>query len=298
MLIHRDLLSADAAYAVARSEIENLALGVEEGFREVAPRGVVTMPVVVHILYRDTAHDISDDQVISQIEVLNQDFRMTNPDIDSVPEPFKPFVADARVQFELATTDPEGNETSGITKTETTHSQFSAHEETVKTGSAGGHDPWPSDRYLNIWVCELITSVAGPLLGYAEFPGCPPHLDGVVIRDLMFGTTGTASPPFDRGRTTTHEVGHWLNLHHLWGDDGNGCQVSDFVHDTPNQLEPNYNTPSFPRVSCPDAAPNGDMFMNYMDYVDDACMCMFTAGQVARMDATLAGPRSSFVTNG
>jgi hypothetical protein len=113
----------------------------------------------------------------------------------------------------------------------------------------------------------------------------------VVILNTAFGTTGTATPPFHRGRTTTHEIGHYLNLHHIWGDVGILCEDSDYVDDTPNQEGPNYGKPTFPSVSCRNG-PNGDMFMNYMDYVDDEAMCMFTAQQVARMRAALAGPRS------
>ena len=112
----------------------------------------------------------------------------------------------------------------------------------------------------------------------------------VVILHSAFGTTGTAAAPFDRGRTATHEIGHWLNLYHIWGDDGTGCNGSDEVDDTPNCAGPNTGFLTFPSISC-DNGPDGDMFMNYMDYTDDACMCMFTAEQVARIQATLDGPR-------
>ena len=147
------------------------------------------------------------------------------------------------------------------------------------------HPAWPANRYLNLWVCTL----GGGLLGYAQFPGGPARTDGVVILNTAFGTTGTATTPFDLGRTATHEVGHWLNLRHIWGD-RNDCGGTDFVTDTPNAQLPNYGKPTFPHISC-NNAPNGDMFMDYMDYVDDAAMVMFTAGQVERMNATLAGPR-------
>jgi hypothetical protein len=161
----------------------------------------------------------------------------------------------------------------------------------VKSAATGGADAWPSDRYLNIWVCPL----AGGLLGYAQFPGGPAATDGVVIRHSAFGTTGTATAPFDLGRTTTHEIGHWVNLRHIWGDDGTGCWGDDFVADTPNQGGPNTGTPPFPTVSCGNA-PNGDMFMNYMDYTDDVAMFMFSAGQVTRIHAALDGPRAAIGT--
>jgi hypothetical protein len=139
-----------------------------------------------------------------------------------------------------------------------------------------------------MWVCQLSSN----LLGYAQFPGGPAQTDGVVILHSAFGTTGTAAAPFDRGRTATHEIGHWLNLFHIWGDDGTGCNGTDEVDDTPNQADENTGCPGFPSPSCAND-PNGDMFMNYMDYTDDACMFMFTAGQVTRMQAALDGPRSS-----
>ena len=113
----------------------------------------------------------------------------------------------------------------------------------VKSAATGGANPWPADRYLNMWVCQL----SGGLLGYAQFPGGPPETDGVVIRHSAFGTTGTAAPPFDSGRTTTHEIGHYLNLFHIWGDDGTGCNGTDEVADTPNQGGPTQAAPPSPR---------------------------------------------------
>ena len=198
--------------------------------------------------------------------------------------------ADARIEFKLATTDPAGNPTTGITRTATATTAFS-DDDSVKSAATGGADAWPSDKYLNIWVCPL----GGGLLGYAQFPGGPAATDGVVILHSAFGTSGTAAAPFNLGRTATHEIGHWLNLRHIWGDDGTGCSGSDFVADTPNQGGPNYGVPTFPKVSCGNG-PNGDMFMNFMDYVDDSAMIMFTAGQVTRMQATLDGLRSSIGT--
>ena len=153
----------------------------------------------------------------------------------------------------------------------------------------GGSIAWPSDAYLNIWVCTL----GAGLLGYAQFPGGRKATDGVVILNTAFGTEGTAAAPFNLGRTLTHEVGHWLNLRHIWGDTLD-CSGGDRVADTPNCEGPNTGKPAFPKLSCTNG-PNGDMFMNYMDYVDDDAMFMFTAGQVARMSACLAGPRKSFL---
>ena len=237
--------------------------------------GITTIPTVVHVLYKDDSANISDAQIQSQIDVLNHDFRGTNSDASKVPPVWKGLVGDSRVQFKL----------DSVTRTKTTVASFST-DDAMKATATGGHDPLPADRYLNIWTCEL----SGGLLGYAQFPGGPPETDGVVIWHKAFGTTGTATAPFNLGRTATHEVGHWLNLFHIWGDRLD-CQGTDEVSDTPGQQAPNYGKPNFPHVSCSNA-PNGDMFMNYMDYVDDDAMYMFTLGQVARMQAALDGPRA------
>ncbi len=250
--------------------------------------GPVTIPVVVHVVFSTPAGNISDAQVQSQIDALNRDYSATNPDRANVPAVWAHLIGDPQIQFSLATVDPSGKPTNGITRTQTTVPSFSTNDK-VKSSLTGGADPWPSKRFLNLWVCML----GGGLLGYAQFPGGPVATDGVVILHTAFGTMGTAHPPFNLGRTTTHEVGHWLNLIHIWGDRLD-CSGTDLVDDTPAQQAPNYHTPTFPHTTCNNGV-NGDMFMNYMDYVDDQTMVMFTVGQVARMNATLDGPRSSLL---
>ncbi len=289
MRVHHRLLEHLPEYAGARAASENHARAFSIMRGMVDSTGITVIPVVVHVVYdpRRPEQNISDEQIQSQIDALNRDYRAKNPDLAHAPAVFREFAADARIEFELATTDPEGNPTNGVTRTASRAGPF-ADDDSVKASATGGADPWPSDRYLNLWVCQL----GGGLLGYAQFPGGPPETDGVVILYRAFGTTGTAGPPFNLGRTTTHEIGHWLNLRHIWGDDGDGCSGSDYVQDTPNQGGPNYGKPSFPKVSC-NNAPNGDMFMDYLDYVDDDIMCMFTAGQVERMHACLNNERAS-----
>ena len=288
--VHERLLRTVSGYKEGREACENHAW--RAGFSPMVGRtGCTKIPVVVHIVHKTAAQNISDAQVKSQIDVLNEDFRKKNPDVSTCPAPFQPLTADARIEFELASKDPKGEPTTGIRRTKTNKDSFPS-DDSVKFSSTGGADAWPRDTYLNIWVCQL----GGNLLGYAQFPGGPADTDGVVILHSGFGTTGTAAPPFDLGRTTTHEVGHWLNLRHIWGDDGQGCSGSDFVSDTPNQAGSNLGVPTFPSVSC-NNGPNGDMFMNYMDYVNDAAMVMFSAGQVARMQAALDGPRSVIGTS-
>jgi Pregnancy-associated plasma protein-A len=263
---------------------EFIARATLTGVADRATRRLIKIPVVVHVVYSRDRENISKSQINSQITVLNRDFRATNPDRSQVPDAWKGLVTDAKIEFALASRDPDGKPTDGVTRTQTDRTQFGTGDD-VKTRAGGGAPPWPSTRYLNLWVCNL----GGGLLGYAQFPGGPARTDGVVILHSAFGTQGTAQAPFNRGRTTTHEVGHWLNLRHIWGDTLD-CSGGDHCPDTPNAQGPNYGSPTFPHVSC-NNGPNGDMFMNYMDYVDDAAMFMFTPGQVTRMNATLAGPR-------
>lgn len=237
----------------------------------------VTIPVVVHVVYKLATENINANLVTSQIAVLNEDFRLMNADRNNAPAVFKSLQADIKVNFCLATVDPNGNPTSGITRTSTTTPQFTSTDDNVKFTSRGGRDAWPTNKYLNIWICALATPVGG-VVGYAQFPGGAPETDGIVVDYQYFGRES-----YSYGRTTTHEVGHWLNLRHIWGDQPCG---DDFVSDTPTQLDKNFGCPSHPHASC---TLGGDMFMNYMDYTDGNCQNMFSVGQKNRMRA-LFGP--------
>jgi hypothetical protein len=235
---------------------------------------LVTVPVVFNVVYHADEQNVSDSQIRSQIAVLNRDFAARNADKTKIPTPWKGLATDARLRFKLAK----------VTRTKTTRSSFST-DDSVKRASSGGIAPFEPSTYLNLWVSAL----AGGVLGYAQFPGGPAKTDGVVIHYLAFGTKGTAQAPFDLGRTATHEVGHYFNLRHIWADTED-CSGSDLVADTPNAAGPNFGTPTFPSVSCSNG-PHGDMFMNYMDYVDDAAMFLFTSQQVVRMRAALEKAR-------
>jgi len=283
--VHERLLEIYPAFRERQNRIEQgIRRDIERGVAQRVARQLITIPVVVHVVYKTAAENISDGQVKSQIVALNRDYGQKNADKSTIPAPWKGLAANPNIQFALAKKDPTGKQTTGITRTKTTRGSFGTGD-SVKSKAGGGDPAWPADRYLNLWACTL----GGGLLGYAQFPGGPAKTDGVVILNTAFGTTGTVQKPFDLGRTATHEVGHWLNLHHIWGD-RNDCGGTDYVTDTPNAQLPNYGKPTFPHVSC-NNGPNGDMFMDYMDYVDDAAMVMFSAGQVVRMNATLAGPR-------
>lgn len=249
---------------------------------------LVTIPVVVHVVYQNSTQNIPDAQILSQIDVLNQDFRRLNADTTNTPSVFSSVAGDLEIEFCMATTDPDGNPTDGIIRTQTTVSSFSTNN-AVKFTSQGGHDAWPSFDYLNMWVCNM----GGGILGYAQFPGGSTATDGVVICYKNFGYNSPGGYPYNLGRTATHEVGHWLNLYHIWGDDGGACNGSDLVADTPNQGSEYYSCPSFPQTSCG----SQDMFMNYMDYTDDDCMNIFTNGQKTRTHAAINVYRSSLLTS-
>jgi hypothetical protein len=251
---------------------------------------ILTIPVVVHVLYNTAAQNITDAQVQSQIDVLNADFHRLNKDLINVPDAFTSLIGDAGVQFVLAKRDPNGNATTGVVHKNTTATSFDSSDK-MKYSSSGGDDAWPAASYLNLWSCNL----GGGLLGYAQFPGGAAATDGVAILYSAFGSGGSAVAPYNLGRTATHEIGHWLNLRHIWGDARCG---NDQVTDTPTQQTSNYGCPTFPHVTCSNGA-SGDMFMNYMDYTDDGCMQMFSSGQGDRMDALFAagGSRTSLLTS-
>lgn len=273
MAAHMRLLEAHASFRSRQARLEAATLRRRSALALSAPK-LVTVKLVVNVVYRTDAQNVSDAQVASQVDVLNQDFAAANPDRKSVPEVWKGLVTDARLRFKLAK----------VVRRKTTRAAF-ATDDSVKRAASGGIAPFEPASHLNLWVCAL----QGGVLGYAQFPGGPSATDGVVIDYRAFGTKGTAQAPFNLGRTATHEVGHYFNLRHIWADTED-CSGSDFVADTPNAAGPNYGTPKFPSVSC-NNGPSGDMFMNYMDYVDDAAMFLFTAQQVLRMRTALDAAR-------
>ncbi|MEO8260098.1 MAG: zinc metalloprotease [Acidobacteriota bacterium] len=278
MAVHMMLLEQFPSYRARQFKLEQ-----DTAKRRAAPFSlqkvaIVTIDVVVNVVFQTAEQNISDAQIKSQIAVLNRDFSAKNPDRSKVPTPWQGLVTDAKIQFRLDRT----------TRTRTAVKSFGA-DDGVKRAAAGGIAPVQPQKFLNFWVCPL----GGGLLGYAQFPGGPAATDGVVINYKAFGTSGTAQAPFNLGRTATHEVGHYFNLRHIWGDTED-CSGSDMVADTPNTAKPNFDKPTFPIVTC-NNGPNGDMFVNYMDYVDDDTMFMFTAQQVTRMRTALEGPRSGLI---
>lgn len=234
--------------------------------------GSISIPVIVNIL-EDYNGQVSQAQIDSQIDVLNEDYNNQNPNTSNVPSEFASLVADCDISFTLA----------GVNRKISSRAEWGTAD-AMKLSSQGGIDVTDPANYLNVWVCNI----GGGILGYAQFPGGDPATDGVVLGIEYFGVTGGV---YGGGRTATHEVGHWLNLRHIWGD--GRCRQDDFVDDTPSSDRANYGCPTYPTLHCKSA----DMTMNYMDYVYDECMYMFTVGQNDRMRAlfTAGGARESFV---
>lgn len=252
---------------------QRLVQGNEMG--KLLPNGIIEIPVVINILYANATQNISDAQIQSQINVLNADFSGSNP--ETPPGIFANSKCSTNIRFRLKS----------VVRKSTTTTSWGTND-AMKRATSGGINPTSPDSVLNIWVCNL----GGGVLGYAQFPGGAAATDGVVITFSGFGTIGTAAAPFNKGRTATHEIGHWLNLRHIWGDANCG---NDFVGDTPLHNAANFGCPTYPHRSTCTGTPI-EQTMNYMDYSDDACMYLFTCGQRDRMMATFVagGPRNGF----
>ena len=238
--------------------------------------GVLEIPVVFNVLYKTSAENISQAQLQSQIDVLNADFRGANTDYNS-SNPYNSVRGAINVRFVL----------DKVVRKATTKTTWGTNDAMKKTASGGIAATTPTTK-LNYWVCNI----GGGILGYAQFPGGSSTTDGVVIDSKYTGTNGTVAAPYNKGRTATHEVGHWMNLRHIWGDATCG---SDLVTDTPTHNAPNYGVPAVGHRSTCSGTPL-EMYMNYMDYTDDAGMYMFSSGQVSRMAAIFGstGSRKSF----
>jgi hypothetical protein len=268
-------LKADPTLALRMNQIE--AFTQKSMLTNRLVNGKVVIPVVVNVLYRTAAENISDAQIQSQIDVLNKDYTATNPDFSSTPAEFAGVAANVGITFELVK----------INRKSTTKSSWGTRDAMKKT-KQGGLDPTTPSTTLNMWAC----TIGGGILGYAQFPGGSLATDGVVIDSNYFGLSSAASYPYNLGRTASHEVGHWMNLRHIWGDASCG---DDLVSDTPVHKTSNFGVPTYPYVSTCLPAHN-EMTMNYMDYTDDRGMFMFTNGQKARMTALFVsgGARSGF----
>jgi hypothetical protein len=272
-------------------ELEERLRGMEEKTQQyirehrdvLNSRNTRVIPVYVHVIYRTSQENISTAQIQSQMDQLNADFAATNADYNP-PSDFAGVAAgNTNIQFNLV----------NIFRYQTSRTSWGTND-AMKDPSQGGVAPITPATHLNMWVCNI----GGSILGYAQFPGTKtPATDGVVMSPQFFGSRNYSGnfylqAPFDRGRTTTHEVGHYLNLRHIWGD--GGCNVDDGVSDTPVAGRSNGGCPGSNTNTC--SGGQRDMFMNYMDYTDDACMFMFSKGQRDRMVACLNTSRASLGT--
>lgn len=262
------------------------------------PRPVVTIPVVVHVIYNGepigVGKNLSTADIQSQINVLNEDFRRYNTDIFNTPAAFRGSSDDALVEFCLAQQDEFGNPTNGIDRINIGQDSvtFSDMQTIVKPNTI-----WDATKYLNLWTNQMNYPASG-LLGIAQFPwqlSSMPSTDGVIINYKAFGTISAASP-YDLGRTATHEVGHWLGLKHIWGDEP-ACAVDDSIADTPLQGNKNFGVPTFPLYDACAVNYPGEMFYNYMDYCDDITLTMFTTGQTSRIDGFLFTDRVAILSS-
>jgi Pregnancy-associated plasma protein-A/Secretion system C-terminal sorting domain len=252
--------------------------------------GVVTIPVVWHVLYNTPAQNVPTTQIMAAMQQMNDDLARLNSDASNTPAAFQDEASATAVQFCLASRDPNGFITNGIVRVPTVLSDFPCGSTSMKFNIQGGDDAWPAGSYLNVWTCEL----SGGCDGFAAFPGGDALTDGVVNSWGEIGSIAQQGPS-QNARTNTHELGHWLNLRHIWGDDMCG---DDLVNDTPTQNITLFNCPTWPLIDC-SSGPDGVMFCNYMDYTDENCINMFTAGQADRMEALFVpgGDRASLATS-
>jgi hypothetical protein len=247
----------------------------------------ITIPVVFHVLYHTPSENVDKTILDRLIAALNRDFNKRNSDSSNTPSVFKPYATSMGFEFKLATMDPQGRGTTGIIK-KYTPALYWMSDDKMKFSASYGDDAWDSKSYLNIWICNM-----KDVMGYSTFPGMDPLKDGVVlsVEDILKarGTT----PKINDLRTVVHEVGHWVNLYHIWGESYCG---DDKVDDTPKQGSYTPGCPSGTRVTCSNG-PTGDMYMNFMDFTDDVCMNMFTVGQRKRARTVFeaGGPRNSIL---
>ncbi|MBT6746580.1 MAG: T9SS type A sorting domain-containing protein [Flavobacteriales bacterium] len=301
--------AVDETYKAIINRAKNITRAADELYR---------IPLVIHVVYNENKleQNLHDSVILNQISILNADFQRLNADTINMRSIFAPIAGAPMIKFELASTDPNGNSTTGITRTETTEDGFldilsGNIAEGVKSTATGGIDPWDQSQFLNIWICDMSFFGSPFVLGYATPPANLPNWpnggtsnlgDGVVIQFNFFGSNNPNSDPaFDvQGRTVTHEVGHYLGLRHIWGD--GDCTEDDLLADTPNAESESSQDCDTTKNTCVDTIPGGlgdlpDMIENYMDYSAESCQNSFTNGQGEIIRSVLENERIDLLTS-
>jgi hypothetical protein len=275
----------------------------KSGGANLRTQSAYVIPVVVHVVHNGepigTGTNISDAQVISQINVLNKDFQRLNADANQTPVEFQDEAGSIDVEFVLAKQDPMGNPTNGISRVNGGKSSWTLYQDAELKGKSY----WPAEQYFNVWVANF-----PDYLGYTQFPvsnlpgvensSYDRLTDGIIVHYQAFGSIDDGNfnleSKYDKGRTLTHEAGHFFGMRHIWGD-ANSCSATDYVSDTPPQIGSTSNCPANPQPQCS----GNKMFQNYMDYTDDRCMNIFTTGQLNRMITVLQNSprRASLLTS-
>jgi len=251
-------------------------------------RAVAVLPIVIHVVWADAEENIPTDIILKQIDRLNLDFNNPRTGRESVPLEFRAATANPAIQFCLARKDPNGNPHPGIIRRQTSVKNIGSSKDAFGKyliHSSSGSPAWNPARYINVWIGKMENIFGRSTIGGTSYPV---EEDGIVIDPSQFGID------FSRdilGRTLVHEMGHYLGLQHLWGSRSGDCTEDDAINDTPIQDGPYFDCPKYPQRSCG----NNNMFMNFMDFVDDHCMDLFTKGQVERMHNTLNSHRAGLL---
>lgn len=282
-IVRQKLLAEDPAAMQRMLQLESKTADYiqQKKLGRVLADGSVEIPVIFNVLYTNSTNNVSDARINSQIDVLNKAFASTHADVSSIPAEFQPVNAgDTKIKFRLVQVNRKSTRTSRWSP-----------DDKMKKASSGGIDVTDPTKYLNIWVVDYMPYQSGYVLGYATFPeSAGLWNDGVVMMDDYVGAGGPDAT-HNKGRVTVHEVGHYLNLRHIWGDANCG---NDLVDDTPQQITRHYGQPSYPLYETCGGVSRSVMFMNYMDYSDETTLFMFTKQQNDRMQATVSstGPRA------